>query len=129
MHAMQAIMLVALGGAAGSVARYAITLGAARWLGPAFPWGTLAVNVAGSFAMGLLLVWIIERMAAVADLRLLVATGFLGGFTTFSAFSFDILQLVERKAAGTALAYAGLSVILSIAAVFLGAYVARWTWP
>lgn len=126
---MRLILLVAAGGAVGSVARYGVGELAQRWFGSSFPWGTLAVNITGSFAMGLLLAWIMTRTQLSAELRALVATGFLGGFTTFSAFSWDVLQLIERKALGAALGYAGASVALSLAAVFVGAHLARVLWP
>ncbi len=122
------IVAVAAGGAVGSVARYLVTLAAARWLGAGFPWGTLAVNVAGSFAMGVVIAWIAARMHGSADLRLLLATGFLGGFTTFSAFSLDFATLVERRETLQAFGYAGASVALSLAAVFAGLSLARALW-
>ena len=117
------LLLVALGGALGAVARYLTGLAALRLIGPGFPWGTLAVNVAGSFAMGLLAVtlahWGQTRLAP------LLMTGFLGGFTTFSAFSLDALTLWERGDALLAAAYVAASVILSLAAIFAGLTLAR----
>lgn len=126
---MRLLLLVAAGGAVGSVLRYGANVLADRWVGSAFPWATLFVNVAGSLAMGLIFTWIVLRMQASAELRALLTTGLLGGFTTFSAFSFDVLQLIERKALGAAAAYAGASVILSLAGVFLGISLARTLWP
>jgi len=117
------LLLVALGGALGAVARYLTGLAALRLIGPGFPWGTLAVNVAGSFAMGLLAVtlahWGQTRLAP------LLMTGFLGGFTTFSAFSLDALTLWERGDALAAAAYVAASVILSLAALAAGLTLAR----
>ena len=117
------LLLVALGGALGAVARYLTGLAALRLLGAGFPWGTLAVNVAGSFAMGLLAV----TLAHVGQTRLapLLMTGFLGGFTTFSAFSLDALTLWERVDALAAAAYVTASVILSLAALAAGLTLAR----
>lgn len=118
-------LLVALGGAAGSMLRYATGLGATRLLGPGFPWGTLIVNVAGSFVIGLFVEAIARRFGASEPARLLLVTGFLGGFTTFSSFSLDAAALIERGQAGLALLYMGGSVILSLAAVFAGLALAR----
>ena len=117
------LLLVALGGALGAVARYLTGLAALRLIGAGFPWGTLAVNVAGSFAMGLLAV----TLAHVGQTRLapLLMTGFLGGFTTFSAFSLDALTLWERGDALAAAAYVAASVILSLAALAAGLTLAR----
>ena len=86
---MNAYLLVFLGGGLGSAARYAATSVVGRVAGAGFPWGTLFVNVAGSLAMGIVIAWLARRSGGDATLRLLLATGFLGGFTTFSAFSLD----------------------------------------
>ena len=117
------LLLVALGGALGAVARYLTGLAALRLIGAGFPWGTLAVNVAGSFAMGLLAV----TLAHWGQTRLspLLMTGFLGGFTTFSAFSLDALTLWERGDVLAAAAYVAASVILSLAALAAGLTLAR----
>ena len=122
---MRLLLLAALGGAVGTVARYLTVTTALQLLGPGYPWGTLSVNVVGCFLMGLIVSWIGTHMDGSADLRVLLATGFLGGFTTFSAFSLDFLQLMERKATGLALGYAGASVVLSIVAVYAGFEAAR----
>ena len=120
------ISLVAGGGAIGAVLRHLAGLVALRLGGPAFPWGTLFVNVAGSLAMGLLVGWLARRSGgAEAELRLFLATGVLGGFTTFSAFSLDIVALVERGAAVTGAAYALGSVLLGVAALVAGLAIAR----
>ena len=115
---MNPVIQVALGGALGASARYGVNLGAARLFGPVFPWATLAVNVAGSLLMGLL-VAALGRDSAWAPLLM---TGVLGGFTTFSAFSLDTMLLVERGRAGLALAYAGGSVLLGLAAFLVGQF-------
>ncbi len=108
-----ALPLVALGGAAGAALRYLALL---AW--PA-PWGVVAVNVAGSFAIGLLAPWLPPKAAV------FVMTGVLGGFTTFSAFSLDALRLVEGGRIGAALLYAGGSVGLSLLACALGLWIGR----
>jgi fluoride exporter len=112
---------VALGGAAGAVARYLTVMAATRTFGPGFAFGTLLVNVAGSFAIGILFVVLAQR----GNLSPLLMTGFLGGFTTFSAFSLDALKLWEAGQSAQALAYIAASVVLSLAAVALGAALAR----
>jgi CrcB protein len=117
------LLHVALGGALGAVARYLTGLAALRLMGPGFPWGTLAVNTLGAFAMGLVVValahWGQTRLAP------LLMTGFLGGFTTFSAFSLDALTLWERGEPLSAAVYVAASVVLSLAAIFAGLTLAR----
>ena len=117
---MHHILLVAFGGALGSVCRYLVGIGALRLMGPSFPWGTLTVNVAGSFAIGVLAELIVARFGASAELRLLLITGFLGGFTTFSALALDAVTLFERGASLAATIYLVLSVGASIAAAIAG---------
>ena len=113
-------MLVAVGGAIGSVLRYYVSQWALRLAGPAFPWGTLTVNVVGCFVIGVFAEMIIRRFDASPDLRLLLITGFLGGFTTFSAFSLDAVSLFERGAVVSGAVYIVASVGLSMAGVIAG---------
>jgi CrcB protein len=113
------LLLVAAGGAVGSVARYLVGLAAAGAPGQ-FPWGTLAVNVAGSFVLGAL----VGAVPPGAASRLLLGTGLCGGFTTFSAFSAEAVALAERGLVGRAGAYATASVALGVAAA-LGAAAGR----
>ena len=123
---MQHLVLVALGGGLGAAGRHLVDLGALRTFGPGFPAGTLTVNVVGSLAMGLLVGWLASRPEGMGSgLRLFLATGFLGGFTTFSAFSFDVVTLGERGEATAALVYAAASVVVSIIALFAGLMVVR----
>ncbi len=114
---------VALGGALGSVARYGAGL-AARQLAPGWPWGTLFVNVLGSFAIGLLFAWFIVRPTP-EWVRLGLITGVLGGFTTFSAFSVETLELLRTAGAGSAFAYVALTLAAGLAACALGLWAAR----
>jgi CrcB protein len=93
---MKLLLLVAAGGAFGSAARYLIAILSVQLFGQGYPWGTLAVNVAGSFLMGLFIALSAERLSMSEELRALIAVGFLGGFTTFSAFSLDFAVLFER---------------------------------
>ena len=119
---------VALGGALGSVARYACSGIAVRWLGASFPYGTLFVNVAGSFAIGLLaaLVAADGRRLLSADARAFLLVGVLGGFTTFSSFSLETLNLARSGALGPAILNVAGSVALCLAAVSLGFASAGW---
>lgn len=117
---------VALGGAAGSVARYGLGVQAGRWLGSGWPYGTFAANVVGGLLMGLLAGWLAHRGGADQERwRLLLGVGALGGFTTFSAFSLETALMIERREWGQAIGYAGLSAVLAIAALFGGLMIAR----
>jgi len=117
---------VALGGAAGSVARYGLGVQAARWFGTGWPWGTFLANVFGGLAMGLLVGWLAHRGGADQERwRLLLGVGALGGFTTFSAFSLEAALMIERSEWFGAVTYAGLSAALAIAAVFAGMAISR----
>lgn len=119
------LVLVALGGAIGATFRHLAGQLAMKLTGNAFPWGTLFVNVAGSFAMGMLIAILARRSGTSAEIRLFLATGLLGGFTTFSAFSLDVVYLWERGEALFAFAYIMASVTFSIAALFAGLWLVR----
>jgi len=113
-------LLVFLGAGIGGALRHGVNVGAARLWGFGFPLGTLIVNVAGSFAMGLLAGYFLFRPGIDQHVRLFLTTGVLGGFTTFSAFSLDAALLVERHAYALAAAYVAGSVVAAIVALFLG---------
>jgi len=117
--------IVFLGAGVGGALRHGVNLAAARQFGFGFPFGTLIVNVAGSFLMGLLAGYFAFRPGLSQHLRLFLTTGVLGGFTTFSAFSLDTARLVERHAYGMAAGYAVGSVAASVAALFFGLAVFR----
>ena len=124
---MQAYLLVFLGAGIGGALRHGVNVGCARLCGTAFPWGTLTVNVVGSFVMGIVVAWLAFKAGEgwSQPIRLFLATGVLGGFTTFSAFSLDTVMLYERgEAAATAL-YVLVSVVVSVAALFLGLLLVR----
>ncbi|MBO9519289.1 MAG: fluoride efflux transporter CrcB [Porphyrobacter sp.] len=122
---------VALGGAIGSVLRYQAGRGITHWLGvqavTAFPWATLIINVVGSMAMGVLAGWLARYGQSGEPMRLLLGVGVLGGFTTFSAFSLEMMMLVERGQAGHAFVYAAVSVLAGLTALYLGLIVMRLT--
>jgi len=117
------LLEVALGGAVGASARYLTYAALSRGGGPGFPWATVVVNVAGSFVMGVLVVWLQQK--GLARYAPVLLAGVLGGFTTFSAFSLDAVKLWERGEVGLALGYVIGSVVLSILALALGLALAR----
>ncbi len=120
-------LIVFVGGGLGAAARHGVNIAAARLFGVGFPWGTIIVNVAGSLAMGLIVAWLAFRGGGgwTQHTRLFLTTGFLGGFTTFSAFSLDVALLWERGDQGLAAAYVAGSVVLSVAGLFLGLWLMR----
>lgn len=118
-------VLVAIGGALGSVARYGVSLAGGRLLGIGFPYGTLFVNVTGSFAMGALIAWLGRHVELPPEWRLFLAVGVLGGYTTFSSFSLDAIALWEGGAQGTALLYVGLSMVVGLLALAAGLAIVR----
>ena len=121
---MPNIFLVMIGGAVGAGLRFEVGRLAHARIGPDFPLGTLIVNLLGGFLAGLL-VASLARVEGSEQLRLLLGVGLLGGFTTFSAFSVEVVQMMERGQSATAAAYAMLSVAGSVAAAFLGLLAAR----
>jgi fluoride exporter len=122
---MNAILLVAGGGAIGSVLRYLTGVLMTRLLGAAFPYGTLTVNVLGGLLMGVFIELLARRFEGSEELRLFVAIGIMGGFTTFSSFSLDTVLLWQRGETAVAAFYVLSSVILSIGALFFGLWLAR----
>ena len=122
-------LMVAVGGAIGASLRYLTVVWAARAFGSGFPAGTMVVNVAGSFAMGVLAVLLMERFSgAWGRYAPFLLTGVLGGFTTFSAYSLDALYLLERGRHAAAALYIGGSVVASIGALWAGLTLARSIW-
>jgi len=120
------ILSVAVGGAIGSVGRYL----AVRWIMDRvitdFPWGTLAVNVFGGLVIGVVAALFAAYSSLPGELRLFLITGILGGFTTFSAFSLEVVQLAARGAWLAAFAYIVASVVLAVAGVIAGLQIVRW---
>ena len=119
------LVLVLVGGGLGSAARYLAGVWIARHLGAAFPWGTLSVNVAGSFLIGLLATVADEAGGIGPHARVFLVVGVLGGFTTFSSFSLETWRLAEQHRLGWAALYVLASVALSLAGLALGIALAR----
>jgi CrcB protein len=123
---MQHLLLAAAGGALGAGARHLVNVAMLAWFGPGFPWATFTVNVVGSLVMGIVVEALIPLSGASgAAWRIFLATGILGGFTTFSAFSLDTWLLYERSQHLALVLYVALSVILSVAALVLGMALVR----
>ena len=114
----QAIIWVALGGALGAVGRYLVGLSLKTASG--FPWATMSVNILGSLLMGLVVGWLSRQNGGSDALRLFVAVGILGGFTTFSAFSMDLFTLLERRDIAATVLYLGGSLIGGLVAFIIG---------
>ncbi len=124
---MKAYLLVFFGAGFGGMMRHGANVAVTRSLGSEFPWGIFLINVTGCLLMGLIAGWLAFRAQHVwsQDARILLTTGVLGGYTTFSAFSLDFATLWERGAHSYAIIYVLASVVLSLAAVFLGLTIVR----
>jgi len=124
-----ASFLVAAGGGAGALMRYQTGRLITHVLGPqavmAFPWATLAVNVIGSLAMGLLAGWLARHGQGGDHVRLAVGVGLLGGFTTFSAFSLELMLLIDRGQSSYAFLYGAISLLAGLCALYIGLIVMR----
>ena len=121
---MRTALAIAIAGAIGALARW----GVGSWFGqrfPSFAWGTLVVNVSGSFVLGLLFALLIERAAGSPTMRLALTTGLLGAYTTFSTFSLETMRMFEEGATGSAFVNIGLSLVLGLGAVWLGMTLGR----
>ena len=122
---MKTLLLVAIAGAVGSASRYLVSLGAARLFGPGFPYGTLTVNVVGSFLIALIMQIGLRTEALTPVMRITLTTGFLGGFTTYSAFNYESLDLMSRGAWRLGLTNLAATLISCLVAGALGFRVAR----
>ena len=125
MNMFTQIASIAAGGALGSVARYALSSQLAEWIDRPFPWPILIVNVLGSFAMGVIVQVGVLKLGLPLEVRTFLTAGFLGGFTTFSAFALDSVVLMDRGDVAGAVFYVAASVLGSIAALFLGLALVR----
>lgn len=124
---MQHYLAIALGGALGSVLRFAMNEAVSARFGRAFPWGTLSINVIGSFLIGLLVVLLVERLEVSPAVRLGLMVGVLGGFTTFSSFSLEVVHLMQNGALLRAFLYVVASVVVCVLAAAAGIHLARTT--
>jgi fluoride exporter len=118
-------LIVFLGGGVGAALRHGINMASLRTFGPAFPYGTLLINISGSFIMGLVAGYFAFKGDASQHWRLFLTTGILGGYTTFSAFSLDAALLYERSEVGLAAGYVLASVVISITGLFAGLALVR----
>lgn len=119
------LLFVAMGGALGAMLRYGISSGIYAWFGRSFPYGTLVVNVAGSFAIGLLSILLVEKFNIPQEWRLALVVGVLGALTTFSTFSWDTLDLMQQGLMQRAFLNVLLNVVLCIGAAWMGVLWAR----
>ncbi len=122
---MSIYLAIAAGGAVGAISRYCMTGSVGQMLGYSFPFGTLSVNVLGSFLMGLFAILLTEKIPLDDSVRLGLITGMLGAFTTFSAFAMDTLGLMESGAVMKALLYVMASVLVCIVAAWAGVFIAK----
>ena len=126
---MNSIFAVAVGGAIGAAGRHVFNQQMARLFGLNFPWGTFGVNILGSFVMGLVIGFFALKYDPSPEIRSFITTGILGGFTTFSAFSLDAANMIERGDPGLAALYVAGSVAGAIGALFIGLWIARALFP
>jgi CrcB protein len=119
------IALVGLGGMVGSIARYVVAAVLAHRLSVGFPYGTFTVNIVGCFLIGLILGILARAGALASDLRLLLVVGFCGGFTTFSSFTYEIIELVEANRVMLAILYVVFSMLLGLLAAVAGLAMTR----
>lgn len=122
---MTQVFAIAAGGALGALMRYWVSSGVYQLTGRGFPWGTLVVNILGSLLMGVLYVWLMERVSQSVEWRAFLLIGLLGAFTTFSTFSIETLSLIEQGQHVRALGNALASVVLCVGAAWLGVVLAR----
>jgi CrcB protein len=121
----QQLLAVAVGGAAGAMMRWLAASGVQRLSGGAFPWGTFAVNALGSFLLGFLFIWLIERSTVGELARLAITVGFFGAFTTFSTYSLESIRLIQEGAFSLALGNIIGQVVVCLGLSWLGVQLAR----
>ncbi|MBO3459212.1 fluoride efflux transporter CrcB [Aetokthonos hydrillicola Thurmond2011] len=122
---LRAPLAIILGAIPGALSRYYLTLLFARWLGTGFPYGTFFINVTGAFIMGFFVTFTLDRMLTSPDLRLLVAVGFLGSYTTFSTYALDTSALLKTGSQGLALTYWLGSALMGFVGLEIGSFLAR----
>ena len=122
---MERLAWVCLGSALGGGARYLVSLGALRWLGPGFPYGTLAVNLIGSFLISAIMYIALTTTWISPGMRLFLTTGVMGGFTTYSTFNYETFKYAQQGAYGLAMLYVGATLVVCFGAGFAGDAVAK----
>lgn len=122
---MQKLMLIGLAGAFGAVARYGLGGLVQRFTGVTFPWGTFVVNILGAFLFGLIWSLVEQRLVISVETRVIILSGFLGAFTTFSSFMFETSSLIGEAQWGLAVLNVGGQIVLGLAAMFLGLAIGR----
>jgi len=122
---LRGAIAVSLGAIPGALSRYYLTLICARWFGTQFPYGTFLINLSGALIMGFFITWSLERAIAAPELRLLVAVGFLGSYTTFSTYALDTAMLLQTGNRGLTLLYWMGSAVLGWVALEIGSFLAR----
>jgi CrcB protein len=122
---MQMILSIAAGGALGAVARHFLSHRVALLAGNNFPWGTMSVNILGSFLMGMMITLFARKFSLSQEAQAFLTVGLLGGFTTFSAFSMETVLLIERNELAQAALYIAASVLLAVGGLFAGIYLGR----
>lgn len=122
---IRAPLAISFGAIPGALSRYYLTIFLAKWLGPSFPYGTFAINITGAFIMGLFTTLAVERSIVAPDIRLLIATGFLGSYTTFSTYALDTSMLLRQGSFGYGLFYWVGSATLGVVGLEIGSEIAR----
>lgn len=122
---MPLILSISVGAIIGALSRHFMMNAVGKWLGTGFPWGTVLINMLGSFIMGVLIETFALKWSASQEVRAMLTVGILGSFTTFSTFSLDFALLTERGQLAYAFGYAALSVLAAITALFGGLYLVR----
>ncbi|HEV7705332.1 MAG TPA: fluoride efflux transporter CrcB [Gemmatimonadaceae bacterium] len=122
---MKIFWAIAVGAAAGGLSRFYLTLAMQQRFGDAFPWGTLLINITGSLLLGFIIRYAMTTPSMSLELRLMLTTGFCGGYTTFSSYSYETAVLLEKGEYGRAALYSMGSVVLALAATFAGFVIAR----
>lgn len=122
---MKLFWAIAFGAAAGGVSRFYLTLAVQQRMGASFPWGTLLINITGSLLLGFLIRYALATPAISVEVRAMLTTGFCGGYTTFSSYSYETVAMIEEGQFGRASIYAVASVLLALLATFCGFILAR----
>lgn len=122
---MMTVVYIAMAGALGTLGRYLVSVGARHLLGESYPYGTFAVNIVGSFVMGLAMMHFVSRGQIDSHVRMALTIGFLGGFTTYSSFAYETVELIESQRLLAAAGYVALTLIVAALACYGGMAAAR----